>query len=238
MSKTILITLNNSGNDPGPYDLTLIDGSNNETPWPSNPVTKAQLIAGYQMLVPDLIVKVKVKSKTCTTFVQLTIPTTLCPCRKFNFVNGNYSFYECGQTQPTNLTVGSISLTYCVDTNKPINKNSGSGNFVDTTQCCAEGTPPTPTPTTTTTTSTTTTSSTTTSTTTTTTTTKPCNCITFENIGSLAQVVEYTDCNGVKQFPTIPGNTVISYCGCCGISNSPGLVFVSQGGVCVGGVCP
>jgi len=57
MSKPILITINNSGNDPGPYDLTLIDGSGNETPWSGNPVTKAQLIAGYQMIVPDAIVK-------------------------------------------------------------------------------------------------------------------------------------------------------------------------------------
>jgi hypothetical protein len=61
MSKTILITINNSGNDPGPYDLTLIDGLGNETIWSGNPVTKAQLTSGYIMTVPDNIVKVKVQ---------------------------------------------------------------------------------------------------------------------------------------------------------------------------------
>ena len=133
MSKTILITLNNSGGDPGPYDLTLIDGSNNETPWPSNPVTKAQLIAGYQMVVPDLIVKVKVQSKTCTTYIELTIPTTLCPCKKFDFTQGTYSFTECGNTQPTNLTVDiGASIRYCVNTNELINQFYGPGTFTDT----------------------------------------------------------------------------------------------------------
>lgn len=179
MPKTILITLNNSGNDPGPYDLTLIDGANNQTLWPNNPVTKAQLIAGYQMVVPDLIVKVKVQSKTCTTFVQLTIPTTLCPCRNFDFVNGNYIFHECGRDLPTNLNVGAVSVRYCVNTEEPIIKVSGSGNFADTNICCTVG-PPVPTPSTTTTsttsTTTSTTSSTTTSTTSTTTTTTTTTC--------------------------------------------------------------
>jgi hypothetical protein len=242
MSKPILITINNSGNDPGPYDLTLIDGSGNETPWSGNPVTKAQLIAGYQMIVPDAIVKVKVKSKTCTTYVQLTIPTTLCPCRSFDFVNGHYIFYECGRTTPTNLIITTPSLRYCVDTNQPVVKVSGAGNFTETSICCTYA-PPQPTPTTTTTTSTTTTSSTTTSstttsTTTTTTTANPCNCITFTNIGDNDQEARYIDCNGVTQFIVVPGNTVVSYCGCCGVSFNPTFLFVSQGGTCINGVCP
>lgn len=174
MSKTILITLNNSGNDPGPYDLTLIDGSGNETPWSSNPVTKAQLIAGYQMTVPDLIVKVKVKSKTCTTFIQLTIPTTQCPCRIVSF-SGNrggdsiFNFYQCGQTTSTDLTVGDTIISYCVDMNKPIIQSSIVGSYSDTGICCPPNVNPVPTPTTTT--STTSTTSTTTTTTILTTTT-------------------------------------------------------------------
>lgn len=145
MSKTILITLNNSGNDPGPYDLTLIDGGGNETAWSSNPISKPFLTSGYQMIVPDIIVKVKVQSKTCTTFIELTIPTTLCPCRSFDFVDGNYVFQECGQTSATNLIVGSSSLRYCVNTQEPVIKLSGSGDFTDTGICCVPG-PPVPTP--------------------------------------------------------------------------------------------
>jgi len=176
MSKTVLITLNNSGNDPGPYDLTLIDGVGNETPWPSNPVTKAQLIAGYQMTVPDLIVKVKVKSKTCTTFVQLTIPTTQCPCRIVTFFPGDrsnvgdgvFNFYQCGEIIPTALTATSGFISYCVDMNKPIIQSSTTGGFIDTGICCPPGVNPVPTPTTTTSTTTTSTTSTTSTTTTTT----------------------------------------------------------------------
>lgn len=77
MSKVIYITLNNSGSDPGPYNLFLIDGSGNSTAWPSNPITKTILTAGYQMIVPDLIVKVKVRSISgkCDDFYKdLTIP--------------------------------------------------------------------------------------------------------------------------------------------------------------------
>jgi hypothetical protein len=182
MSKTILITLNNSGNDPGPYDLTLIDGSNNETPWPSNPVTKAQLTAGYQMVVPDLIVKVKVQSKTCTTYIELTIPTTQCPCKKFLFTAGTYVFTECGNSQPTTLIVDAPdNILYCIDTNEPITQINGPGTFTNTNECCTSSTPPaviTTTTTSTTTTSTTTsTTSTTTSTTSTTTTTTLAPCI-------------------------------------------------------------
>ena len=170
MSKTIFITLNNSGDDPGPYTLTLIDGLGNETPWSSNPVTKAQLTAGYQMIVPDIIVKVKVQSKTCTTYVELIIPTTQCPCRIVNFVNGVYRFYECGSTLQTELNVGPSILSYCIDTTRSITKVSGTGDYTDTGICCTPSPNPVPTPTTTTTstTSTTTTSTSTTSSTTTT----------------------------------------------------------------------
>lgn len=178
MPKAVYIKINDSGGDIGPYDLTLIDGSNNETPWSGNPVPKTSLIAGYQMIVPDAIVKVKVQSKTCTSFVLLTIPTTLCPCRKFDFTNGSYTFFECGRTVPTNLNVGaSTGLRYCVDSSRPITKTGGVGTFTDSLECCSAGTPPSLTPTTTSTTSTTTTTtlnplvSTTTSTTSTTTTT-------------------------------------------------------------------
>jgi len=156
MSKTILITINNSGNDPGPYDLTLIDGLGNETIWSGNPVTKAQLTSGYIMTVPDNIVKVKVQSKGCTIYSELTIPTTQCPCQKFNFTNGTYSFYQCGDTQPTNLTLGSLSLTYCVDIAKPVTKIAGAGNYTNTQECCSAGFTPIITPTTTSTTTTTT----------------------------------------------------------------------------------
>lgn len=157
MSKTILITINNSGNDPGPYDLTLIDGLGNETPWSGNPVTKAQLTSGYTMTVPDNIVKVKVQSTGCTIYSELTIPTTQCPCKKFNFTNGTYSFYQCGDSQITNLTLGALSLTYCVDISKPVTKIAGAGNYTNTEECCSAGFGPIITPTTTTTTSTTTT---------------------------------------------------------------------------------
>jgi hypothetical protein len=180
MSKTILVTLNNSGNDPGPYNLTLIDGAGNQTVWPSNPVTKAQLIAGYQMIVPNLIVKVKVQSKTCTTYVELTIPTTQCPCRVINFTQGSYRFFTCGSPIATDLTVTGGVISYCINTLKTITKISGTGNYTDTNQCCTPGVNPVPTPTTTTSTTTstttagpttTTTSSTTTSTTSSTTST-------------------------------------------------------------------
>jgi hypothetical protein len=141
MSKTILITLNNSGSDPGPYDLTLIDGSGNETPWPSNPVGKNFLEAGYQMVVPDLITKVKVQSKTCTTYIQLTIPTTQCPCRRISFTgervsNGVFNFYKCGETTSTDLSIGDLSVDYCVNMNKPIIKSSTAGDYTDTGLCC------------------------------------------------------------------------------------------------------
>jgi hypothetical protein len=170
MSKTIFITLNNSGGDPGPYTLTLIDGVGNETLWPSNPITKAQLTAGYQMIVPDLIVKVKVQSETCTTYVELIIPTTQCPCRIVNFVNGVYRFYECGSTLQTELNVGPSILSYCVDTTRSITKVSGTGGYTDTGICCAPSPNPVPTPTTTTSSTTSTTSTTSTSTTSSTTT--------------------------------------------------------------------
>jgi hypothetical protein len=140
MSKTILITLNNSGSDPGPYDLTLIDGSGNETPWPSNPIGKPFLEAGYQMVVPDLITKVKVQSKTCTTYIELTIPTTQCPCRVISFTGGDgtgiFNFYKCGETIATDLTVGGIVLNYCVNMNKPIVQSSVAGSYSDTGTCC------------------------------------------------------------------------------------------------------
>lgn len=186
MSKTIFITLNNSGNDPGPYTLTLIDGVGNQTAWSSNPVTKAQLTAGYQMIVPDLIVKVKVQSKTCTSYVELIIPTTQCPCRIINYTQGVYRFYQCGSALSTDLNVGSGTVSYCTDMMRPIIKLSGTGNYVDTSVCCVPGPNPVPTPTTTSTTTTTSTSTTTSSTTTstststtsttttTTTTTSPC----------------------------------------------------------------
>ncbi len=140
MPKTIVITLNNSGNDPGPYTLSLIDSLNVTTPWSGNPVTKAQVTAGYQMTVPDNIVKVKVQSQTCTTFVELTIPTTQCPCRTFDFcgVKGpltTFTFYRCGQTTPTTITVGDICVSQCVDTYKPITK-VGDGSYTDTSVCC------------------------------------------------------------------------------------------------------
>ena len=142
MLKTIFITLNNSGSDPGPYDLTLIDGMGNETPWPSNPVTKAVLIAGYQMVVPTLIVKVKVQSKSCTTYIELTIPTTKCPCRVVNFNgtqqgSGNFTFTKCNSVDTTNITVGNTVLSFCVDTTKPITKVSGYGSYLDTEGCCS-----------------------------------------------------------------------------------------------------
>lgn len=232
MSKTILITLNNSGNDPGPYDLTLIDGSGNETPWSSNPVTKAQLIAGYQMTVPDLIVKVKVKSKTCTTFIQLTIPTTQCPCRIVSF-SGNrggdsiFNFYQCGQTTSTDLTVGDTIISYCVDMNKPIIQSSIVGSYNDTGICCPPNVNPVPTPTTTTsttsTTSTTTTSSTTTtttssitttSTTTTTTVITPVLCRCYEANDLLGCEFEYTQCDGtVVPFTGTPGDIICAQVG-------------------------
>lgn len=181
MPKAVYIKINDSGGDIGPYDLTLIDGSNNETPWSGNPVTKIQLLNGYQLIVNDSIVKVQVKSKTCTSFVLLTIPTTQCPCRKFNFTNGSYSFFECGRTVATNLNVSaSTPLTYCIDGSRPVTKLGGIGNFVDTLECCSPNTPPVITPTTTSTTTTTsstttsTTSTSTTSTTSTTTTTTIC----------------------------------------------------------------
>lgn len=172
MPKTILITINNSGGDIGPYDLTLIDGLNNETSWSSNPVSKAQLLAGYQMTVPDNIVKVKVQSENCTTFVELTIPTTQCPCRMYSYTNGIYRFNQCGQTSQTVLNIGLGSVIYCTDTNQPIIKVSGAGSFADTGVCCSPGTPPTI-PTTTTSTTTTSTSTTSTTSTTTTTTASP-----------------------------------------------------------------
>jgi hypothetical protein len=142
MPKTVFITLNNSGTDLGPYDLTLVDGSNNETPWSSNPVTKAQLTAGYQMVVPDIIVKVKVKSKTCTTYVLLTIPTTLCPCRTVKFKgtpagSSSFIFYECGNIESTTLNLGNMELNYCVDTNKLIIQNTELGEYEDTGVCCS-----------------------------------------------------------------------------------------------------
>lgn len=140
MSKNILITLNNSGNDLGPYDLTLIDGVGNETLWPNNPVTKAQLTTGYQMTVPDLIVKVKVKSKTCTTFIQLTIPTTQCPCTTFDFIGSSsgfttFEFYKCNDANKTSITIGDVTRSYCVDRIKPITVN-GPGDYENTEVCC------------------------------------------------------------------------------------------------------
>ena len=74
MSKTILITLNNSGNNPGPYIITLYDAFSVPTTWGTSP-TKAQLTAGYQMSIPDNIVTVRVKSITCESYSTLTIPT-------------------------------------------------------------------------------------------------------------------------------------------------------------------
>lgn len=146
MSKAILITLNNSGNDLGPYDLFLVDGLGNETAWVSNPITKAVLIAGYQMIVPDNIVKVKIQSKTCTTYVLLIIPTTLCPCRTFEFTGvdsgpSQFTFYECGQIPPTTLSLGDITITRCIDTMRPITKQFGLGSYTDTNICCTN--PPT-----------------------------------------------------------------------------------------------
>jgi hypothetical protein len=73
MSKTIFITLNNSGNDPGPYIITLYTALGVATIWGTSP-TKAQLTAGYQMIIPDNIVTVRVKSITCTSYTTLTVP--------------------------------------------------------------------------------------------------------------------------------------------------------------------
>jgi hypothetical protein len=184
MSKTILITLNNSGNDPGPYTLTLIDGLGNETVWPNNPVTKAQLIAGYQMVVPDLIVKVKVQSQTCTTYIELTIPTTQCPCRIFDFTQGSYTFYECGKDSSTNLNIGSNTLSYCIDSLKGIEKVSGDSNYTDTGICCDANTVNPVNPFKSTTTSTTTTAS-------------LCKCHAVEITGTVD--LSWVDCNGDTQ---------------------------------------
>ena len=211
MSKTIFITLNNSGGDPGPYNLTLIDGVGNETAWPSNPVTKAVLIAGYQMVVPDLIVKVKVQSKTCTTYIELIIPTTQCPCRVVNFNGtqqgtGNFTFTGCNAVDITDINVGNIVLPFCVDTTKPITKVSGYGNYFDTGVCCSGGPIPLPTTTTSTTSSTTTSSSTTSTTsssttsTTSTTTTTTIGCAQFSLFGGSGQgrTFTYTPCGGTS----------------------------------------
>jgi hypothetical protein len=140
MSKTIFITLNNSGSDLGPYDLTLINGVGGETAWSANPVTKAVLTAGYQMTVPDNIVKVKVKSKTCTTYVELIIPTTQCPCTTFNFIGDSsgfttFEFYKCNDTNKTTITIGDVTRSYCVDRIKPITVN-GPGDYENTEICC------------------------------------------------------------------------------------------------------
>ena len=238
MSKTILITLNNSGGDPGPYTLTLIDGAGNQTPWPSNPVTKAQLVAGYQMIVSDLIVKVKVQSRTCTTYVELTIPTTQCPCRIIDYTQGVYTFYECGSGLSTVLNVSSGTVSYCTNMMEPIVKLSGAGNYVDTSVCCVPGptttttssTTTTSTSTTSTSTSSTTTSTTTSTSTTTTTTAAPtttttstttttttvaflCNSYIIENNTESSISVSWYDCEGLFTVePTLQSGEQIAFC--------------------------
>jgi hypothetical protein len=62
MSKTILITLNNSGNDPGPYNIILLDAFNNVVPGGVTSITKTILQNGYQLSVPINVTKVRVQS--------------------------------------------------------------------------------------------------------------------------------------------------------------------------------
>ena len=62
MSKTIFITLNNSGNDPGPYSIILLDAFNNIVPGGTTGITKTILQNGYQLIVPINVTKVRVQS--------------------------------------------------------------------------------------------------------------------------------------------------------------------------------
>lgn len=141
MPKTIQLTLNNSGSDPGPYNIFLIDNTGTTTQW-STVVTKQQLISGYTLSVPDNIIKVNVKSKSannCNGSADLTIPTTKCPCRRIKFKGVStltaFTFYECGKTTSTTLNISNIEVIRCVDTYQPITK-VGAGTYQDTLECC------------------------------------------------------------------------------------------------------
>jgi len=213
MPKNIVLTLNNSGPDIGPYGIILYDSSNNPTVLP-NTITKAQLTAGYFLTVPDPIVKVTVKSQSNNNCdeVELTIPTTKCPCRNFTFTSGStpstFRFYECGRITQSSLSIRNITVTRCIDATKPFSKVIGSGSFLDTNNCCV---PPS-----TTTSSTTSTTSTTTSTTrlpTTTTTTTTCQqCYRVRNNSSNSQAISYDNCSGFTFTENLSGNTTYYYC--------------------------
>lgn len=62
MSKTIFITLNNSGNDLGPYNIILLDAFDNVVPGGVTNITKTILENGYQLNVPINVTKVRVQS--------------------------------------------------------------------------------------------------------------------------------------------------------------------------------
>lgn len=57
-----LITLNDSGGDPGPYNLILLDQFDNVVPGGGTGITKSNLTSGYQLTIPFNVVRIKVES--------------------------------------------------------------------------------------------------------------------------------------------------------------------------------
>ena len=67
MSKTLIVTLNNSGGDQGPFQLSTVDGGGIVFPIPGT-VSYNDLTAGYNVTVLDDVVAIRV---TSTNFVCL-----------------------------------------------------------------------------------------------------------------------------------------------------------------------
>lgn len=77
MSLYLTITLTLVGTDQGPYNIYYIDGSSTITPGPTN-VGQSFLLAGYNAIIPDGTVTVRVQSvnSTCEPYyLDLNVPS-------------------------------------------------------------------------------------------------------------------------------------------------------------------
>lgn len=190
-------------------------------------------------------------TSTTSTSTSTTTTTTTPPCGCYKITNNESNpsvtyqlvYADCSSAQQSTTILCGNSFSWC-----------GTGIFFPTVVqtgaswnyslisygTCGVNCPPTTTTstsTTSTTSTTTSTTSTTTSSTTTTTTAPPCNCITFNNISSNIQEGWYKDCNGTYVGIVIPANAIVRYCGCCGGTSNPSVVFITTGSACVAGAC-
>lgn len=219
MPQTVNITITSSGPDLGPYNIYLVDGSNNVYPGPAGIPKSLLAPPGYTFTIDTGIVKVRLQSvnETCP-YTEFIVPTPLpeCTCYYLKATEGSVVFWtDCDGNIQQNI-YDSFSPIYCAKRDTINVIDDPTAIIYGGTEDCSGGICPD---------------------------SPSCNCSVITNIDEVDVDVTFLNCYGHFATVTIIPNGVRSICG-AGFISATGLINIVNGEACTptgeGGimVCP